>query len=157
MKLHRDICSLCCCLLSLHLFTNTVYPLFSLMNIMLSTATLNYLTVRYGYCGDGLPHLNEGPIKVTAGDKWNYCLLETGSQVWLTDWQSQEMLQSNVSKIVKCSASVCRGLWALRHSPTQCLSTPEGRAGSSLPTAWISLPGYSNDIVPQLESHCTPC
>lgn len=41
-------------------------------------------------------------------------------------------------------------LWALRHSPTQCLSTPEGRAGSSLPAAWLSLPGYSDDIVPQL-------
>lgn len=64
------------------------------------------------------------------------------------------MLQSNVSKIKKCSGPVCGGL---RHPPTQCLSTPEGRAGSSLFAASNSLPGYSDDIVPQLESLCSPC
>lgn len=64
------------------------------------------------------------------------------------------MLRSNVSKIKKCSSLVRGGL---RHPPTPCLSTPEGRAGSSLFAVSNSLPGYSDDIVPQLESLCSPC
>lgn len=77
--------------------------------------------------------------------------------VWLTDWQSRGMLQSNMSKIVICSALFRRVLWALRHSPTQCLSSPEGSAVHFLPAAWSSLPGYRNDIFPQLESFCPLC
>ena len=72
--------------------------------------------------------------------------METGSQVWLTDWRSQETLRSNVSKIVKCSASV-RGGFTSSASLTHQVPVPPrgGGAGSLFPGARISQPGYSDD------------
>lgn len=145
----RDICSLCCCLFPPHVFTNTVFPLFSLLNIILLTAALNYFTVRNGYCSDTLPHLNETPMrenrwsslfmKVKAGHKWKTLCrkLEArcDSQIdshrrcsratWVRSWN-----------VAPRSAGV---LWALRHSPTQCPVHPRGESRKFL-TRSMNLP-----------------
>ena len=73
----------------LHVFTNILYPL-----------------VPWDRTHDHLA-LHESQSRRHKSTK--HCLQGTGRQVWLTDWQSQEMLRSNMSKIVKCSASVRRG------------------------------------------------
>lgn len=160
MCVGKDVYNLWCWSLPSRVFTNTI------INYNLHFADNNpklCFTVRHGYGGDRLPHLNEGPLranrwsspfmKVKAGDGWKpeaRCDSPIDSHrrrsraTWVRLW--------NVAPL---SAGV---LWALRHSPTMCPSTPQGRAGSPFPRAWMQLPGYSDDILPpQLKSCCPSC
>lgn len=79
-----------------------------------------------------------------------HCLQETGSQVWLTDWQSREMLRSNMSKIVKCSASARRGFYELCVTHPHCACPPlrGGEQEAPHPQLSVSLPGYCDDLNP---------
>lgn len=134
----------------------------SIIFILLAT-TLNRFAVSFGYNSDRLPHLNTGPVRP---NRWLKSKPETNGNT--VRRKPEARCDSQIDSHRRCSAATyvrlwnvappsAGVLWALRHSPTMCLSTPQGRAGSPLPRASISLPGHRDDTAtPQLQSLCPP-
>lgn len=110
-----------------------------------------------------LPHFNKGPVRP---NRWWKSKPETNGNA--VRRKPEARCDSQIDSHRRCSAATyvrlwnvappsAGVLWALRHSPTMCLSTPQGRAGSPLPRASISLPGHRDDTAtPQLQSLCLP-